>query len=67
MCSGRKGSPRAGWSRFRFAEQRDGYSDDGARPVIFKIERIDIPENDEEAAWLAKQDFSHSADDAYAG
>lgn len=23
---------------------------DGMRPVIFKIERIDIPENDEEAA-----------------
>ena len=40
---------------------------DGTRPVIFKIERIDIPENDEEAAWLAKQDFSTSADDAYTG
>ena len=25
---------------------------DGTRPVIFKIERIDIPENDEEETWL---------------
>ena len=24
---------------------------DGTRPVIFKIERIDIPENDEEREW----------------
>ena len=40
---------------------------DGTRPVIFKIERIDIPENDEEREWLAKQDFSNSADDAYTG
>ena len=29
---------------------------DGTRPVIFKIERIDIPENDVEREWLAKQD-----------
>ena len=40
---------------------------DGTRPVVFKIERIDIPETDEEAAWLAAQDFSNSADDAYTG
>ena len=40
---------------------------DGTRPVIFKIERIDIPENNEEAAWLANQDFSNSAEDAYTG
>lgn len=25
---------------------------DGTRPVIFKIERIDIPETDEEKQWL---------------
>ena len=25
---------------------------DGTRPVIFKIERIDIPENDEESSGL---------------
>lgn len=25
---------------------------DGTRPVIFKIERIDIPENKEEKQWL---------------
>jgi hypothetical protein len=29
---------------------------DGTRPVIFRIERIDIPENDVEREWLAKQD-----------
>ena len=40
---------------------------DGTRPVVFKIERIDIPENDEEATWLDEQDFSNSLDDAYTG
>ena len=30
-------------------------------------ERIDIPENDEEAAWLAKQNFENTAEDAYTG
>ncbi|MCD8045230.1 MAG: TIGR04076 family protein [Clostridiales bacterium] len=40
---------------------------DGTRPVIFKIERIDIPETEEEKEWLARQDFSNSAGDAYTG
>ena len=41
---------------------------DGTRPVIFKIERIDIPENEEEEEqWLAKQNFKNTAEDAYAG
>ena len=40
---------------------------DGTRPVIFKIERIDIPENDEEREWLAKQDFRNTAENAYTG
>lgn len=40
---------------------------DGTRPVIFKIERIDIPETPEEEAWLAQQDFSNSTEDAYTG
>ena len=40
---------------------------DGTRSVIFKIERIDIPENDEEAEWLAKQDFMNTEEDAYTG
>ncbi len=31
------------------------------------LERIDIPENDEEAAWLAKQIFKNTAEDAYTG
>ena len=41
---------------------------DGTRPVIFKIERIDIPETEEEErAWLEKQDFHNSAEYAYTG
>ena len=40
---------------------------DGTRPVIFKIERIDIPENEEERQWLAKQNFKNTIDDAYTG
>ena len=39
---------------------------DGTRPVIFKIERIDIPENEEEEEeeeqWLAKQNFKNTAE-----
>ena len=34
---------------------------DGTRSVIFKIERIDIPENDEERQWLEKQNFKNIA------
>ena len=37
------------------------------RPVIFKIERIDIPETDEEREWLSRQDFRNTAEDAYMG
>ena len=37
---------------------------DGTRPVIFKIERIDIPETDEEREWLEKQNFKNTVDDA---
>jgi hypothetical protein len=40
---------------------------DGTRPVIFKIERIDIPETDEEKQWLEKQNFKNTAEDAYTG
>lgn len=40
---------------------------DGTRPVIFKIERIDIPESEEEKLWLAKQNFKNTAEDAYTG
>lgn len=40
---------------------------DGTRPVIFKIERIDIPETDEERQWLEKQNFKNNANDAYTG
>ena len=38
---------------------------DSPWPVIFRIEHIDIPENDEEAAWLAKQNFRNCAENAY--
>lgn len=40
---------------------------DGTRPVIFKIERIDIPENEEEKQWLEKQNFKNTVDTAYTG
>ena len=40
---------------------------DGTRSVIFKIEQIDIPENEEEIQWLEKQNFRNTADDAYTG
>lgn len=40
---------------------------DGTRPVVFKLERIDIPETDEERRWLEAQDFSNSAEEAYTG
>lgn len=40
---------------------------DGTRPVIFKIQRIDIPENDAKRNYLAAQDFTNSAEDAYTG
>lgn len=40
---------------------------DGTRPVIFKIERIDLPENEEERKWLAAQNFKNGAEDAYTG
>lgn len=42
-------------------------SNDGTRPVIFKIERIDIPETAEEGKWLSTQNFSNTAEDAYTG
>ena len=31
------------------------------------VERIDIPESDAERSWLATQDFSNTAEDAYTG
>ena len=40
---------------------------DGTRLVIFKSERIDILETDEEAKCLAKQNFKNTAEDAYTG
>lgn len=40
---------------------------DGTRPVIFKIERIDVPQTEQEERWLEEQGFSNSKDDAYTG
>lgn len=59
------GSPMHGWTNDE--RMMIACCNDGTRPVIFKIERIDIPENDEERAWLAKQDFTNRAEDAYTG
>ncbi|WP_285813454.1 TIGR04076 family protein [Adlercreutzia murintestinalis] len=44
-----------------------GCCNDGTRPVVFKIVRIDIPETEEEAEWLSKQDFINNPVDAYVG
>ena len=38
---------------------------DSTRPFIFKIERIDIPEYEEEKLWLEKQNFKNTAGNAY--
>lgn len=40
---------------------------DGTRPVIFKIERIDIPETEEERTWLETKNYTNNARDAYTG
>lgn len=40
---------------------------DGTRPVIFKLERIDIAETDDERAYLEAHDFTCSKEDAYTG
>ena len=40
---------------------------DGTRPVVFKIERHDIPETNAERQWLAEQNFTNTPSDAYTG
>lgn len=52
-----------------FSEYQEEYlADPNSGPCpFFKIERIDIPETEEEKAWLEKQDFTNSAEDAYTG
>ena len=40
---------------------------DGTRPVIFKLERIDEPEDTADEEYLRSKDFGCSADDAYTG
>jgi hypothetical protein len=35
--------------------------------LFLKIEKIDIPETDEEKARLDKQNFKNTADDTYTG
>ena len=45
----------------------DERGNDGTRPVIFKIERIDIPESKKEKQWLEKKNFRNTVEDAYTG
>lgn len=59
------GSIMSGWTKDE--RMMIAGCNDGTRQVIFKIERIDIPESDGEAAWLAQQDFTNTAEDAYTG
>jgi hypothetical protein len=40
---------------------------DGRWPVIFQIERIDIPETEDEQRWLESQDYRNAAENAYTG
>ena len=52
------GFPLPQWSKEAHLQFMDeagiACCNDGTRPVIFKIERIDIPENDEEQEWLSE-------------
>ncbi len=60
-----------GWIYHASLDKRRAHDDaccnDGTRPVIFKIERIDVPETPEEESWLASQDFANRADEAHTG
>lgn len=40
---------------------------DGTRPVIFRIERIDTPETDDELSWLESRSFVVGKECAYTG
>lgn len=40
---------------------------DGTRPVIFKLERIDIPETEDERIYLDTRDFTCGRESAYGG
>ena len=51
----------------QMTQNDDRLCNDDTRPVVFKIERIDIPENEEEKLCLEKQNFKNMADDAYTG
>lgn len=59
------GSIMHGW--MRDDRQMIACCQDGTRPVIFKIERINIPETDEERTWLERQDFTVRPEDANTG
>ena len=50
------GSIMHGWMRDDL--QMTACFQDGTHPVIFRIERIDIPETDEEHLWLGRQNFT---------
>lgn len=38
---------------------------DGTRPVVFKLDRIDIPEDEADGAYLRGHDFNSGKEDAY--
>ena len=59
------GSLMHGWSR----DERlmIACCNDGTRPVVFKIEREDVPDSPEEEAWLDSRDFSCGVEDARTG
>ena len=40
---------------------------DDARPAIFRTERIDVPESEEERERLSRRDFTNDVGDACAG
>ena len=59
------GSIMHGWTRDE--RMMIACCNDGTRPVVFKIERVDVPQTEEERRWLAEQDFSCGPEDAYTG
>ena len=59
------GSIMHGWTRDE--RMMIACCNDGTRPVVFKIERVDVPETEAERRWLAEQDFSCGPEDAYTG
>ena len=61
-----RGSIMHGWAKDE--RMMIACCNDGTRPVVFKIERIDLPDPPpEEEGWLKKQSFQNTTDNAYKG